>query len=195
MAQTRRGMLPVGQLMIEHRLIDRMLDLMRIEIDRIGEYDRVDPEFIDLSVRFIKEFADICHHGKEEKILFPRLEEKPVTGDMRKMIDDLIQEHIFIRNLTSDIVMAKERYMEGKPSGKADVISAINAIVVFYPRHVEKEEKHFFLPAMDYFSGEEKEEMLGAFMEFDSRLFYDQYRMAVSEMEDRWHVRRGAIVR
>ena len=37
MAQAYRGMLPVGELMIEHRLIDRMLILMRIEIERIGE--------------------------------------------------------------------------------------------------------------------------------------------------------------
>jgi hemerythrin-like domain-containing protein len=181
--------------MIEHRLIDRMLDLMRIEMDRIGEYGRADPEFIDLSVRFIKEFADICHHGKEEKILFARLEEKPVSPDMKKMIDDLVQEHIFVRNLTNEIVRAKDWYIEGRPSGKADVISTINAIVVFYPRHVEKEEKHFFLPAMEYFSDDEKEEMLRMFKEFDSRLFHDQYRMMVSDVEDQWHVKKSAVVR
>lgn len=195
MAQMRRGMLPIGQLMIEHRLIDRMLDLMRVEIDRIGEYGRADPEFIDLSVRFIKEFADICHHGKEEKILFARLEEKPLTPEMRKMVDDLVQDHVFVRNLTNEVVRAKDRYMENSQAGKPDVISTINAIVVFYPRHVEKEEKHFFLPAMDYFSGDEMEEMLRAFMEFDSRLFHDEYRMMVSEMEDQWHVRKGIVMR
>jgi len=181
--------------MIEHRLIERMLDLMRTEIDRIGERGRADTDFIDLAVRFIKEFADISHHGKEEKILFARLEEKPISREMKKMVDDLVQEHIFIRNLTNEVVRSKDRYMEGRPEGKADIISGINGIVVFYPRHVEKEEKHFFLPAMGYFSADEREDMLRAFREFDSRLFRDEYGMMVREMEDQWHVRKSAILR
>jgi hemerythrin-like domain-containing protein len=188
-------MLPIGELMIEHRLIDRMLSLMRIEMDRIGAYGRADPEFVDLAVRFIKEFADICHHGKEEKVLFARLSEKPISPEMKKMVDDLIQEHIFVRNLTNEIVRAKDKYMEGKPEGKADLISSINGIVVFYPLHIEKEEKHFFIPAMDYFSAGEREDMLLTFREFDSRLLHDEFGMMVREMEDQWQASMGAIVR
>jgi len=30
----------------------------------------------------------------------------------------------------------------------------------FYPRHIEKEDKHFFIPCMEYFSEAEKEAML-----------------------------------
>ena len=157
MAQAHRGMLPVGELMIEHRLIDRMLGLMRVEIERIGELGRADPEFIDSAVSFIKEYADFCHHGKEEKILFARLSEKPISPEMKKMVEDLTQEHILVRNLTNELVRAKDKYMEGKPEGTADIISCINSITVFYPKHVEKEEKHFFMPAMGYFSDDEKD--------------------------------------
>jgi hemerythrin-like domain-containing protein len=187
MAQVQRGMLPIGELMIEHRLIDRMLKLMRMELDRIGAYGNADPELIDSAVSFIKEYADFCHHGKEEKILFARLMEKPISPDLKKMVDDLVQEHIFVRNLTNELVRAKDQYMNGKPEGKAGIISSINSIVEFYPKHVEKEEKHFFMPAMGYFSGAEKEEMLRMFREFDGRLLHDEFRMMVSGMEDMWH--------
>lgn len=191
MAQAYRGTLPVGELMIEHRLIDRMLRLMRIEVDRIGELGRADPEFIDSVVSFIKEYADFCHHGKEEKILFARLSEKPISTEMKKMVDDLTQEHILVRNLTNELVRAKDKYMEGKPGGTADIISCINGITVFYPRHVEKEEKHFFMPAMSYFSEDEKTEMMKMFREFDSRLFHDEFKMIVTSLEERWHIASG----
>ncbi|MDI6896995.1 hemerythrin domain-containing protein [Methanocella conradii] len=188
MAQVQRGMLPAGALMTEHRLIERMLSLMRVELDRIGAYGRADPDFIGSAASFIKEYADICHHGKEERVLFVRLSEKPVSPGLKKMMDDLMEEHVFIRNLTNDLARANESYIQGKPEATADIISSINSIVEFYPRHVEKEEEHFFLPAMDYFSDAERRDMLQTFHEFDSRLFHDEYRMVVSSLEERWHV-------
>ncbi len=187
MAQVQGHMLPIGELMIEHRLIDRMLKLMRVEMDRIGAYGKADPELIESVVTFMKEYADICHHGKEEKILFARLSEKPVSPDMKRMIDDLTQEHRFVRNLTNELVRANDQYVNGRPEGKAGIISSLNSIVEFYPKHVEKEEKHFFIPAMEYFSEKERDTMLGMFREFDDRLLYDEFRMMVSGMEDRWH--------
>jgi hemerythrin-like domain-containing protein len=187
MAQVQGRMLPIGELMIEHRLIDRVLKLMRIELDRIGIYGKADPEFIDSAVAFIKEYADISHHGKEEKILFARLMEKDLTPDMKKMVDDLVQEHRFVRDLTNELARAKDQYVSGRQEGLAGIISMLNSIAEFYPGHVEKEEKHFFIPAMGYFSDSEKESMLRMFREFDARLFHDEFRMMVSGMEDRWH--------
>ncbi len=187
MAQLQRGMLPIGELMIEHRLIDRMLALMRIELDRIGAFGKADPEFIDSAVAFVKEYADICHHGKEEKILFARLMEKRLAPDMKKMVEDLVQEHRFVRDLTNTLVRAKDQYVGGRPEGLPGIIASLNSIVEFYPKHVEKEERHFFIPAMEYFSDAEKDAMLRMFREFDARLFHDEFRMMVSGMEDKWH--------
>jgi len=186
MAQVQGHMLPIGELMIEHRLIDRILKLMHIELDRIGAYNKADPEFIDAAVVFMKEYADICHHGKEERILFARLAEKDLSPDMRKLVWDLTQEHVFVRNLTNEIVRAKDRYMRNDPEGKPGVISTLNAMIEFYPRHVEKEEKHFFVPAMKYFSDAEKDTMLATFREFDARLFHDEFGMLVSGLEDKF---------
>ncbi len=190
MAHVERVMMPVGALMIEHRLIERMLGLMRAELDRIGSYGHADPDFIGSATAFIKEYADICHHGKEERVLFARLSEKPIPASLKKMVDDLTQEHVFVRKLTSSLARANESYVQGRPEATADIISSINSIVEFYPRHVEKEEKHFFQPAMSYFSDAEKGDMLRTFYEFDSRLFHDEYRMMVSGLEEKWKISR-----
>jgi hemerythrin-like domain-containing protein len=62
---------PIGPLMWEHRLIEKMLRLFDGEIRKINELDRVDTVFIDTAVDFIRIYADRTHHGKEEDILFP----------------------------------------------------------------------------------------------------------------------------
>ena len=84
-------MLPIGPLMIEHRLIERMIRLMGREVARIREnmaYSRdfafVDAKVIDTAVDFMRTYADQVHHGKEEKILFAALEAKPLAAEHRE---------------------------------------------------------------------------------------------------------------
>ncbi len=189
MPQLHRRMLPIGQLMIEHRLMEHMINLFRVELDRIGEFDRVDPDFIDASVGFMRDYADICHHGKEERILFARLAEKSMSPEHKKIMEDLIQEHVLMRKLANDLVGANERYVQQKPGSVADIIAGINNITELYPRHIEKEDKHFFVPAMGYFTDGEKEDMLNMFLEFDSRLFHDEYAALVASLEEEWRVK------
>ncbi len=63
-------MKPIGLLMIEHRLIERMVDPIRKKVRLMNEAEAVDPLFVDTMVDFIRTCADRCHHGKEENILF-----------------------------------------------------------------------------------------------------------------------------
>jgi aminoglycoside phosphotransferase family enzyme len=60
----------------------------------------------------------------------------------------------------------------------------VKALVEFYPKHIEKEDRHFFLPIMDYFSKEEKEAMLHEEYEFDRVLIHDIYRDRVMKEEE-----------
>ncbi|MBN2297153.1 MAG: cation-binding protein, partial [Deltaproteobacteria bacterium] len=61
-------MKPIGPLMWEHRLIEKMLSLFEKEIQRINDTGEVNPVFIDTAVDFIRTYADRTHHGKEEDI-------------------------------------------------------------------------------------------------------------------------------
>ena len=65
-------MQPIGPLMIEHRLIERLVQFMAQEFQRVRDNIAVDPEFafvdpvfIDTAVDFMRTYADRCHHGKE----------------------------------------------------------------------------------------------------------------------------------
>ncbi len=179
-------MQPVGLLMIEHRLIEHMVRLMREEIDRIGKYGRVDPDFVDDAVDFMRTYADRCHHGKEEDILFRDLAPKPLSGELRATMDELVQEHAFARKTVRDIEAAEERYIIGEKNAPADLIATLNIITEFYPRHIAKEDKHFFVPAMGYFTPEERAAMLKEFEDFDARAIHETYRAMVRRLEERF---------
>lgn len=65
-----------GPLRIEHRLIERMLSVIRKILAEIESKHGVDPVFDDTAVDFIRVYADRTHHGKEEDILFRELNNK-----------------------------------------------------------------------------------------------------------------------
>ena len=50
-----------------------------------------------------------------------------------------------------------------------EIAGCLEELVAFYPRHIEKEDKHFFYPILDYFSAAEQDAMLREFNEFDRR--------------------------
>ncbi|MBI5606241.1 MAG: cation-binding protein, partial [Deltaproteobacteria bacterium] len=83
-------MLPIAPLMIEHRLIEKMIGIIQKEIDRAELQKRIDPEFIDLAVDFIRMYADRCHHGKEEDILFRDLGQKPLSAEHKRIVEELV---------------------------------------------------------------------------------------------------------
>jgi hemerythrin-like domain-containing protein len=178
-------MLPIGVLMTEHRLIERMIKLMRDELERIGIYTGIDPDFIDTSVDFMRSFSDMCHHGKEEKILFRELELKPLSPELKQIMNDLVQEHIFARKTVDDLEHANESYIMGQKSGPANIVAAMNTITMFYPEHIKKEETKFFYPVMEYMTREEKDKMLLEFTDFESKLIHEKYEMTLKTLEKR----------
>lgn len=176
-------MMPIGPLMKEHRLIERMVALMEIELRRLNDGEEFDPGFVDVAVDFVRTYADRCHHGKEEDILFRELSKKRLSDEHRKTMDELMEEHVYGRAITGQLSSAKERYVLGDAQALATVVASLQDLVGFYPAHIEKEDKRFFVPCMEYFSRQEKEEMLQDFWEFDRRLIHEKYAATVERLE------------
>ncbi len=178
-------MMPIGPLMIEHRLIERAIRQMRSEIERARSQKRFDVLFIDSWVDFIRVYADQTHHGKEERILFHDLEDRPLSPALRQMMDGLIQDHVKARGLVAELVRARNRYANGDPAAFEQLAAIGLELVDLYPPHIRKEDQEFFIPVMEYFTKEEKDEMLRRFHEFDESVIHDHYRSVVEAMERR----------
>jgi hemerythrin-like domain-containing protein len=172
-----------GPLMIEHRLIERMIALIKDGLARIESTRKVDPLFVDTAVDFIRIYADRTHHGKEENILFRDLDHRPLSTDDRRVVNELIQEHVFGRKTTKALVDANTRYRNGDPTALADITGRLKTLVEFYPKHIEKEDKVFFPAARAYLSDQEDQAMLAEFWEFDRKMIHERYRAVVEGLE------------
>jgi hemerythrin-like domain-containing protein len=53
----------------------------------------------------------------------------------------------------------------------------------FYPKHIEKEDKHFFYPCQEYLTKEEQEKMLVEFWEFDRKMIHEKYNKVFEEYD------------
>jgi len=175
--------MPIGPLMIEHRLIDRMLALMRKEIERLEKENTSNLDFIDTAVDFIRKYADRCHHGKEEDILFRELKKKDMEIEHKRTMEELIEEHKWARETTAKLVAAKMEFIKDSHRDKKSIVDYMKQLVEFYPKHIEKEDKRFFRPIMKYFSQKEQDALLQEEYEFDKNFIHVLYRDMITNLE------------
>ena len=178
-------MLPVGPLMVEHRLIERMIALLAREAKRIRATGKVDTDFVLTGIDFIRLYADRCHHGKEEDILFRELKRKPLSEEHRRVMEELETEHVQGRKAVARLALVRERVLKGEASATRDLASLLEDLARFYPAHIDKEDRNFFLPCMDYFTEEEQARLLEESQEFDRNLLHIYYEGQLDSREGR----------
>jgi hemerythrin-like domain-containing protein len=174
-----------GPLMIEHRLIEQMISIIKDALVEIQAAGRVDPLFIDTAVDFIRIYADRTHHGKEEDILFRELGTRSLSAEDQRLMEELMKDHALGRQLTRELVDANTRYRHGDESALAEIAKNLATLVGFYPKHIEKEDKIFFPAARAYFTDEEDQAMIAAFWEFDRKIVHEKYKSVIDGLKDR----------
>jgi hemerythrin-like domain-containing protein/rubredoxin len=174
-------MMPIALLMIEHRQIERMIPVLREEASRarVGE---VDAGRIDTLVDFIRTYADRCHHGKEEDILFAAMQAKSLSSEIRSTMERLLEDHKDSRENVRSVVEANRRYRLGEAGALGSMASALERLANLYPDHITVEDKAFFIPSMELFSKEEQARMLAQFQNFDRHLIHQIYRVKMDDL-------------
>jgi len=170
--------------MIEHRLIMRMIALIDKEVVRIEQNKKVNLPFIMTAVDFLHTYADQTHHGKEEEILFRDMAKKSLSDGDKRIMNELIQEHVMGRATTAELVNAAEAYQKGYEVALPLVTHSLRKFVDFYPKHIEKEDKVFFPSCMSYLSEFEQNAMLEEFREFDRTMIHSKYKLVIASLEN-----------
>ncbi len=176
MSGARKDILPAGPLMKEHRLIEKMVGLIDKKMGQFSKDKKADVEFIKTAVDFMSTYADKCHHGKEEDILFSRLKDKDISSEHQQTMDKLLEDHKRARELVKALTLAAQKYKEGDDKALDDILARMKDLTELYPQHIETEDKKFFLPVMEYFSKEEKDQMLDEFYDFDREMIHQKYQ-------------------
>ncbi len=120
----------------EHVIIERALSVLEAFAVAVERGRQVAQERVESLLDLLKTFADKCHHGKEEQILFPALLATK-SGDARATVDDLLKEHevgrAAVRRM-SDGVAGWE-----KPEARRLFAAAAHDYVDLLRRHIAKE--------------------------------------------------------
>ncbi len=175
--------MPIAPLMIEHRLIERMADVLEEQADRLQAGQELNPRFIPEVVDFMRTYADRTHHGKEEDILFKVLKGKKLSEDHERTMERLESEHVKAREMVSRLSALGDEHLRGSPSAAHQASMLMKDLVAFYHAHIELEDQGFFVPVMEYLDGEERRAMLEEFKDFDSRMVHERYSRSVERLE------------
>jgi rubredoxin/hemerythrin-like domain-containing protein len=165
--------------MKEHRLIEEMVSALKLEFTRENEQKTANFVFLETAIDFFKTYADRCHHGKEEHILFLRLAEKTLSAEHAKIMRELTEEHSYARRTVEELAAAKDLFAQGEVDSPQEIENLLQKLADFYPKHIAKEDAQFFYPAMAYFTGEEQEKMMQDFWDFDKQLIHEKYQAIV----------------
>ena len=176
---------PAGTLMWEHRLILRAVRDMQASAAELVAGEQLEPGYVDTVVDFLRTYADRCHHGKEEDILFRDLAERRLAPEHAEAMDGLLRDHVWARATTGRLVEAHERYTAGDAEALAEVARILGELADFYPVHIDKEDHGFFKPAFEYFSTDERSAMEERFDAFDMMLVHERYTGVVERLEAR----------
>ena len=96
------GATPTQVLMEEHELILQALDALQKRLDTLQQATAADRAYFEKAVEFLRGFADQCHHGKEETLLFTRMGERGFPtqgGPIAVMLSEHQTGRAFIRGL------------------------------------------------------------------------------------------------
>jgi hemerythrin-like domain-containing protein len=145
----------------EHRLIERVLDVVE-KLTREPVLRHL--ESWKKALDFIRHFADQCHHLKEEKILFPTLEEHGIPNDGGP-IGMMLIEHEEGRSYVRSMFAAVARVEANDEDAQASLVASARAYIRLLREHIEKEDQVLFPMADGVISAEEQKQLLRAFEE------------------------------
>jgi hemerythrin-like domain-containing protein len=177
-------MKPTGMLIDEHQLVGRMINIIRLEVSKIENSGRIiDASTLDSIVDFLRFYINITHHEKED-ILLGLLKEKPITPEETKIIDELIEEHKYMKTAIDDIVKAETQYFNGENT-LGIIITTFNALVSLYPKHIQKEEVNIFPVVEKYFSDDELDSMENEFDLVDRSSIHKKYTHLIENLNNK----------
>jgi hemerythrin-like domain-containing protein len=179
-------MKPTQELSNEHQAILLMIRILEKMSDRLEEGRQVDAGHLEKAVDFIKVFADKCHHGKEEDLLFPAMEKAgiPRTGGP---LGVMLREHVMGRGF----VKAMSEALAGIKKGdrKAVALFAENArnYGALLSQHIFKEDNVLYPMADGRLSSAEQDALEACFAEVEEKAVghgkHEAYHRLLKELE------------
>ena len=189
-------MKPTEILSSEHRVIEVAIDCLEQISSKALSDKRLDQEAAKQVVDFIRNFADRCHHGKEENQLFVMLKEKGMSSDggpVGQMLFEHEQGRAFVKGMADSIPEAA--------TGSADALSRFSQNAQGYVQllraHIKKEDLVLFPMAERLLTEDDEQSLLNAFDKVESEHMghgtHDKYLRLAENLAEKFGVSKEGL--
>ncbi|AHM56088.1 hemerythrin HHE cation binding domain protein [Peptoclostridium acidaminophilum DSM 3953] len=169
----------------EHKEILTGLKILEKLFMLLDDNKEVEAEDIKGIVNFLKLFADKCHHGKEEGILFPSMEKAGIQNE-NGPIGELLSEHVQGRKYVAQMLAS----VDGEPIKTDDFIQAASAYISLLRAHIIKENTVVFPMGDKLIPVEEQRQLLEQFEEFEETVMgkgtHEKLHEMLHEFKDKY---------
>jgi hemerythrin-like domain-containing protein len=175
---------PTQLLSDEHRVIERVL----------GALERLTKRPVKGSLAnwkkaldFIRHFADECHHFKEEKVLFPALEEHGIPRDGGP-VGMMLIEHEEGRSYARGMAAAITQIEGGDQSAENALFENARNYLRLLREHIQKEDDILFRMADEVIPADEQRQLLKRFEDHEAEEIgegvHEKYLKLAEELAD-----------
>ncbi len=156
---------PSQELVNEHEAILLGLNILEQMTNMIQEAKLVEINDIEEMLGFLRVFADKCHHGKEEDLLFPAMEEVGIPNE-RGPIGQMLIEHNEGRKYIGEMAASIQ---EGNLL-ENNFIQAAGRYITLLRAHINKENKVLFPLGDKMLPIDKQKELMLKFQEFEQQV-------------------------
>ncbi len=151
----------------EHRVIERVLSVIEAVAARQGR--GLPPDFFPRVVYFVRNFADRCHHGKEEDNLFPAMERRGIPGHDGP-VGVMRLEHDRGRAYVRDLDEAGKRLAAGDATALPAALRNAAGYAALLRQHIDKEDGILYMMADQVLTESDQQNMTDRFEQVERAL-------------------------
>lgn len=157
----------------EHQLILAVANSLAVELAAERDGTTLDYDNVARYITFFRLFADACHHGKEEDMLFPGLEAQGMPHDAGP-IAVMLYEHDQGRALVRMMAESLDEARHGDPAAASDLRVGAAGFVDLIVAHIGKEDHVLFNMADEMIVGPDCRDLCARYDETCGRQFEGQ---------------------
>jgi hemerythrin-like domain-containing protein len=165
----------------EHELIERGLSLLEKAVARLDTAQPLPEGFPQWAPRLFQQFADQCHHAKEEDVFFPILKQRGIP-EQGGPIGVMLHEH----GLGRDCVGRMREGSQAQPFDARKFAEAVRQYVPLLRQHIFKENNVLFHMAERVMNDADDADVIGKFSQVEQERGLTGWHDSFASQVARW---------
>jgi hemerythrin-like domain-containing protein len=188
---------PTQILSNEHRVIEVVLGCLEKITEEAQSAGKLDRDSAEQAVDFIRNFADKCHHGKEEVHLFTAMVAKGVPQEGGP-VGVMLYEHDLGRNFVAGMAKSIPLAAEGDAAALGEFARHASGYVQLLRNHIQKEDNILFPMADRVLTEADQKQLMASFETVEKDHMgagtHEKYVAIADSLAERFGVRKAAGV-